>query len=754
MPAPTAISKVNATNIIIRRTVIEPGVFALIATLVGGHLVTVLTSSLDFCQPSNTVTGRSLTVTVSGDNIDWMGLNQVVFIGTTYDGTNVETLNFTGPGKMTTTKFFTSLTDVNAAFTPINSSLPAGAIEIRETYPLNWQENDGLYADIHLSVQEQAGTNGVIVGGTKKLTDRYSRFGAEDIGKAINIISPPPIAGTYSITNVPLDPSGTAKDSDSVILNESFSDGYSNITWRMMNTFYGDSGFANGLLTLETARTGGQPFLLRSCWHEVDFPAYLVIPWNEVPADLFTGSDMFGENQADAVIDELRILDEMSIETRTGESLPSSGRSITTDAAAVREFDPTDQTLALFHFNDSVDNAANFITSFSGDYKQSENSVNSRFGQSAVFNLQRALKVDNTAVFKNNEGTIEFWVSPILDTHNDPTIRYYIDLSSEVVAEATSTTSLQIRLPARARAVTSVTASGSTINYATGGTLSSDGITFRLGQSLPTEVLTVSVTYVPIATQGDRFSIFKNETGQLVLSVTASGVDYQISAPIYWKKNTWHRVFAGWDLNNSDNQDRLIFMVDGTESGTIRYGTGLVYNTGVIYGQKTVWGSADAGTTVSRNILADINLIDTFNRINVGADFTEQYTALARMDNIRFSTSLRPITYLGATTTNSIVGLGPGRLIGKDLLYTSNTNAAQPVVDDALTGLLLDFNTTEDEVEYLAQIRDAATGIFDFFVEVIDTFELVDTDLVHQLIEDLINKIKPSHTRAFVSFTK
>jgi hypothetical protein len=115
---------------------------------------------------------------------------------------------------------------------------------------------------------------------------------------------------------------------------------------------------------------------------------------------------------------------------------------------------------------------------------------------------------------------------------------------------------------------------------------------------------------------------------------------------------------------------------------------------------------------------------------------------------------LRPIIYLGATEPDTIVSEGPGRLIGQDLLYTSNTNTALPVISDALTGLLLNFDTTQEEVEYLAQVRDAATGIFDFFVEVIDTFELIDTALAHQLVEDLINRIKPSHTRAFVSFTK
>jgi hypothetical protein len=366
--------------------------------------------------------------------------------------------------------------------------------------------------------------------------------------------------------------------------------------------------------------------------------------------------------------------------------------------------------------------------------------------------------VDNKSIFKNNSGTIEFWVSPILDTYNDPTDRYYIDLSSELVIEVEATSlsgtygiisPLTIILPMQVRSVNSVvlTTGNQKINYFTGGNLSTtDRKTITLGQTLPTGTQSVTVGYVPLTSQGDRFSIFKNNRGFLVLLVTASGVDFQISAPVYWKKNTWHRVFVGWDLNNADNQDRLIMIVDGIEGGSIRYGTGIMYGTGFRYGQPTVWGSAWAGTQAARSILADINLVDTFNEIYIGADFTEQFTAMARMDNMRFSSELRPIRYLG--------GSGPGQLLARDLLYTSNVNTAQPVVSDALTRLLLDFDTPHTEVEYLATIRDNATGIFDFTVSVIDSFDLAGTDLIKSMIENLINRIKPAHTRAFTSFTK
>jgi len=749
MPQPTDISKINITSIIVEKVEMDPGVFALVATVVGGHIIPVLVAgAFDFCQPSNNVTGRKLKATISGDNFDFTGLNRVIITGNTTDGYGMETLTFTSVGSQTTTRFFTSITDILASFTPVDTTLSAGTLEVREANPLNWQENNGEYAEVHLSVQEQAGANGQTLVGTAQFSDAYSRWDAEDIGKIINITSPASIASSYTITNVDLDPSGTVKDSDTIFLNTTWADSYSNVAWRQLTTSHGDSGFANGLITLEIARSGGQPFLLHSCWYEVDFPTFLTVPWEQMPDNLYTGSDLNSANQANAVIDEMRILDEVSDDTGRGELTPSSGRSITTDALVVQEYEDSIQTLGLFHFNDAVTNSASFYASFSDSFRQSENSVNSSFGQSGVFNQQKSLQYDNASIFSNDQGTIEFWVSPILDTYNDPTRRFYVDLAPEQQLETIAVSAVSVILPVRARTVRSVTISGGSgdTNYFTGGSLASDGITITLGQALPGNSRVVNVIYVPLTAQGDRFSIYKSETGFLTLSVSASGTDFQIRAPVYWKKNTWHRVWVGWDLNNIDNQDRLVLMVDGTEAGVIRYGTGLLYGQGHLYGSPTVWGSATAGTISARNILADINLEDLFNTVHIGADFTGQFTAMARFDNMRFSSEMRTITYLG--------GSGPGQLIGKDLLYTGNVNTAQPVISDALTRLLLDFDTTPTEVEHLATVRDLARGIFDFWVEVIDTFELIDTSLAQGLLTDLINRLRPGHTRAFVSYIK
>lgn len=747
MPQPTAVSKIRVTNLISRRANIEAGAFALVATIVGGHPVQVLASNLPFCQPSEPTHGRRLAATIMGDNFDFGGFNQVTITGDTFDGYGGETLSFAGAGTLETARYFLSITGISAAFTPLDLSRPAGTIEIREALPLTQQENGGDYAQVRLSTLDQYGSAGVLATGANTFTDGYARFGAEDINRLIYIEGAPPSwpSHVFVITDVPLDPSGTVKDSDTVAVSGQMPPAgtYTGLRWSERNLSFSDSGFANGLITLEIANSGGLPFLLSNCWYLVDFPSYAIIPWEAIPETLYVGSDMFGNNQAGAVIDEMHILGEALTDTGAGEVLPSSGRSITSEADSVRELTPITQSLALFHFNGCLSNRAGFYSNFSRSFFQSSNSVNSLFGQSAVFNGQNALSMDNTGIFFNSAGTIEFWISPILDTYNDPTQRYYVDLSAEQTVTGDPISVLVVKLPVRARSVVSVTLPGSDTNFFTGGSLDTDGVTVRLGQRIPVQSQP-TVTYIPITSQGDRFSVFKDDNGMLVLFVTASGVDYQISAPVYWKKNTWHRVWVGWSLNNSDNQDRLVLMVDGAERGVIRYGTGLKYGLAGRYGMPSVWGQARAGTIASRNILADINMTDFFSTVQVGNDFSGHFPAMARMDNLRFSSQMRPILYLG--------GRGPGQLIGNDLLYTSNVNTAQPVIEDALTTLLLDFDTDSSLVEHLAAVHDSAAGIFDFFVTVIDSFRLIPNQDVRNLIVKLINRLKPAHTRAFVDF--
>ena len=752
MPQPTSVSKINITSIIVQRTLVDASTFGIIATTIGSHIIK-LSGSLSYCQPSKTL--HRLKVIVRGNNFDISKTNEVKITGYVYDGgggsvIKTDTVSFIEPGHQLTDHIFVKILNVYVDFAPEDQTKPTCSVEIRENKSIT-ESCDGYSADgyepavVYLSVLEELGTHGSVISGQNTLTDidGYS-FIENDIGKTVLITNPSTLVSVRVITDVALDSSGVVKNSNTITLSGSPWVATSSIVeWKMLNTSYSDSGFANGLITLEKKNSGGLPYYLTSCTYEVDFPAYLIIPWVNIPEKLYIGSDIFGKNQASAVIDEMRILNEISDDTGNGETTLSSERSITTDSLAIREFTKTSQTLGLFHFDD-LTNEADFLSSYDQTIFQSENSVNSEFGQSAIFNrINGGLDLSNTAIFQNDAGVVEFWVNPIVDTYNDPTNRYYIDLSTEQTIEADVLSPLVVKLSIRARSISLVIINGGLTNYYTGGNLSTDGVTITLGQPIPAGVLTVSVIFVPINSQGDRFSILKDENGILQLFVSASEIDYQISIPVFWKRNTWHKIYAGWNLNNEDNQDRLVFIVDGFERGIIRYGTGFSYGSGYLYGTPTVFGSNKVGTTMSRNILADINLTDIFNSVHIGNDFTGQYPAMAKMDNIRFSNSFRSLKYLGGT--------GAGSLLGQDLTYSSNLNTVLPVISDAFTTLLLNFNNNEEIVD-LTQIHDASSGIFDFFVKIFDSFNKIPGVDSRELLVTLINRLKPSHTRAFISY--
>jgi len=111
----------------------------------------------------------------------------------------------------------------------------------------------------------------------------------------------------------------------------------------------------------------------------------------------------------------------------------------------------------------------------------------------------------------------------------------------------------------------------------------------------------------------------------------ASGVDYILSVPVDWQRNTWHRVMAMWKTNSVLGEDRLRLFVDGTEQGTIKYGTGLLYGTGVVYGQGEIRSGID------RFLVDNIDLTDTFAKIVIGTSVFGTQNANSKIDNVRFS---------------------------------------------------------------------------------------------------------------------
>jgi len=602
--------------------------------------------------------------------------------------------------------------------------------------------------------------------------------------------------------------------------------------------------YQNGTLTLSTAGSNNSfPFELHKGRYEVEYPSYLHISVPDLGKKLYIGSNYNGEKSWNGVIDEFRIISEMSNDTRTYESETSGTRSITRDYHSSNAFCTDSQTLALIHFDNPIDkqnrrlrnkefldeynnikfklsvaqreellalisDSANFISAmikmgFNQDQAEStyyetlyaENgpiineaeyynnfnetqisyeSVNDTFGKSGYFRSDSGLLYNNDlGYFRAQEGTIEFWTSPVLDTKVDTERRYYVDIAdikrerimskSSNIIELNNAASeiLSVKLLTSAarfesyytdseldtilfdevsrNKISGLLSGGSSVDkdFMTGGKLSANGLTITLAQALPGVNIDMIVTYIPIDSSGDRVSVFKDEYSQIVFSITADGVDNVVTSDVNWKKNTWHRIMCVYKTNTKSADTMKIF-VDGQEGDVIRYGTGMVYGTGYIYGQFI----QDTGQAASKDYR--INLGTEFRVISIGSDIYGDHSARSRIDNLRFSNIMRN------TTRDSL-----GHFI--DTNYSSNTDTIYPVIEDDATTFILDFDADGEIVDKFATVIDPKYGIFDFNIDVIDNFNKVigiNDGEIEDLITELVNRLKPAHSNALVKFTK
>lgn len=496
------------------------------------------------------------------------------------------------------------------------------------------------------------------------------------------------------------------------------------------------SGYNNGRFSFVIFGTGDQPFPLEGDVHYLlDYPVSLDIPMTR-KGRLWIGSQLGGGQEWDGSIDQTIFLNEMLDDVRAGEV--KTVRTVTRDYNSSIPLVSTPQTLMLLDFENGLENSSGLYTSFDERFVSSAMSVNESFGDCAVFLNKPGFRLDNSnQVLNNNAGTVEFWLNPLLDSANDRVSdRFYVDSTSIRAERIESDTSLLLTLPSRARRLVSIrllSDRGDGHNYATDAKLLVDGRKIILRDRLPGRLTTVEVQYVPIDFSGDRFSIFKDREGSINFSIIADEQLYMISYPIDWKRNTWHRIRATWRTNSTNNLDVMRLFVDGLESGTILWGTpGLIYGSGIVYGQAAV------GEAGSRSLIADINLSDTFGEVYLGNSFDNRGSAVAKLDNVRFSNQVRDPVRVGSSDL--------------DINFNTNLNGALPVVEDNFTTLLIDFDRSDNQSGFLSNLLSRYTPLFQFDVEIDDSFRKINQKRYRDTMTAIVEKMKPAHTKLLVKY--
>lgn len=399
----------------------------------------------------------------------------------------------------------------------------------------------------------------------------------------------------------------------------------------------------------------------------------------------------------------------------------------------------------LFDLVTALNTAANSAHYFklAGNFLPSETIVNDNFKYAAVFNGEQYF-IERPGLINNKEGSIELWIAPLNNTLGDFTRRVYLDVINHAIigkdGNLISVTANLIELPNNisAKQINSIRIAGPDNDYdfAVDAVLSANGSSIVLNKPLPANNTPVMVDYIPATSTNDRITLFKDEYSVLIFALSANGILYQLSTDIsHWQKNEWHRVMITWKTDQQNNLDHMNLFVDGIESTIIKYGQGFLYNTFKFKEEH----QADIETKI---IPLNIQFNGSLERLYFGTDFLGAHQGFCRMSNVRVSFIER----------QPIID-ARGKKI--DFNFDGGSKSATPVIVDAFTTVLEDFNPKAGFVNNFATLQDIS-GEHDLKIIVRDDFRLVrgiQDGQIERLLRELIKIIKPAEARARVFLT-
>lgn len=786
LPAPISLDETKITKIILPSTYIGPSNSHLV---LGKFNYTTLDGYSQVYKPTNNIEGRTISVTISGNNADFSSPVLVTIDGYLNGSAVIETVSFSNYGNLDFLSMFSLIHSIGVVAKPISASKNAINVIVKEKYSMTHlaHPQDG-YAPIIRYSYHIAGGYKLHSDGVSSVRDETRLFSALDVNNYLVIYSPINVAGYYKITGISADRKGLTISSTfgSVPLPLP---SFTNAWYQILNVVDYRSGLQNGFFTLEVDKLPGTPYLLSSGFYELEYSSYASIRINPINKYTYIGSDLNGEYQINSIIDQAKIYSVMLADTRVGESIPTNQRSITKDYNSLKALTQDASTLMLIDFDSFpfINSARFYISPPSVKHHfQSSIVVNENFNQSLVITDDPIIISNDGILDTKKEGTVEFWVNPLFDTSNDPATRFYFDAFSAVQEEVVSinNTSVKVSAPAsrilniklkagdpsidyfaggkleidtqRAIQEESVSASNSSvvtaksilqvisikivgdlteIDYFANGTVSSDHKTIYLGKTLPSTYLPLIITYQTIENSNNTINTqvirlnkkLPNQNSRVIVSYIPSGLQ----------------------------GDRLSLYKD--EFGYINFG---VSASGIDYvvraptrWSKGTWHRVKASYKFNSSGHDEMRLfLDGYEWTNKlfgtgllfgSAPFVLGASTPGDGYNITGSINFKdPINtlYIGSQYTGEspLFSLIDNFRISDlsrpiyspygenlDVNYSSNLNVVLPVTSDLFTTYLLDFNSLVVINDDFTTLKNRKTGLFDFNVNIVDSLGIV-----------------------------
>jgi len=787
LPAPISLNEVNITKIILQNTSI-----GINNSTLSGNLFT--SNNLTVYQPINSKNGRTLSVTISGNNTNFSTPVQV-----NINGNVSETLIFNNYGTLNSVNLYSSINYINVIAQAISVNKNVLNIAIQEAYSMTEGEMDGYAPVIRYSYPVNSGLF-LFQNGSNAVTDNDNLFSSAYVGNYLLIAAPANVAGQYIIT-------GVSSDRHTLYLGSNINN-FNNGVYQILNSTSYRSGLQNGFFTFEIGPNPGTPYLLTNGFYQIDYSTYMKVKIDPLNTNVFLGSDFLGGHQLNGVLSDVKIYSVMLTDTRIGESIPANQQSITKDFNSLKPLTADSNTLMLLPFNSlPITNNANFIINTGGvdNFFASSLVVNENFNNSLVI-LNEPLIIPNNGILDTRkQATIEFWLNPLFDTGNDPQKRYYFDAFGAITENVVSVNRTAIKVSAPIGKVLSVKlqAGDSRIDYFAGGKIAIDtqNAILEEGFSINNSTVVVSkpilqvisVTIIGDLTNTDYFaggSIGTNgKTIYLGKSLPGNDLPLMIT---YQSTNNNNQtlntqvIYLNRELPYENTPVIVNYVPKGLQGDRISifkdeignmnfsiFASNIDYTIQApIVWSKNTWHRVKASYKINTGPYIDemrlfidgyqhdqilsfgfpiasdgyifagpIKFKDQINQILIGTQFDGKYPIFSLFDNLRISNISRPI-------------YAPyGEPI--DVNYSTNLSMNFPVTSDLYTTYLLNEKLTSAINTNFATIKNRVTGLFDFSVNIIDSLGIVSSNIKSQeALETIINILKPANSRVFISYTE
>lgn len=560
--------------------------------------------------------------------------------------------------------------------------------------------------------------------------------------------------------------------------------------------------YSNGVFKITTYGSYGQVnYELPSGIYLFDYPSYLQVVLPAIGEKIFLGTDMFGKSPLGGLLDEVKIITEMSGDTRDYQSQSTFSKSITEEFISNKKPCPDEQTIFLSHFDDP----------FEIQIRRLRNKVFLNTKDNFKYKLN-AEDLETLSKYINNK---------LLFISEMKKLGYTEDIAEETYVESHMADGGPLFNEARYtnnnELIVGYNSVNSTFGFS-GKFYNAAPIYHNLSQSL-NNIGTIDFWISPLlstdADSQDRVIldsynirtefITPTTTGIIELPTSAQKI---VSITLPQKKDS-----AVYSTNRYDEISRSVI------SGKLEGGTGTINNfasdvvlknDGKIALLKTKLLSKDPvlvsyfernsnesriiiyfknnnlyftisnnenSYTVKREVNWDSNSwhkVAASWRVNTGSDYLKLSVDGSADSSSYLSGSFRNIEkldriYIGSKYDgyNSCLSRMDNFVISKvdrlqirdisgkylDLNYSSNLNTIRPIDSDLYTVYINNFEYFDSNNNYIT-ITDLIRGIFEFDIQVVDDFGKITSSEIEDLIVYLVNKIKPSHTNVLVKFKR